>query len=239
MRVAIITVGDELLAGDIENTNASWLARRLTERGVNVTEITVIPDVVDRIAETIADHSERYDSVVVTGGLGSTPDDVTVEGVAKGLNLDIERDHRTYQQISTAVKEIRNDAPEFEFDLERAALRPRGSEVLENDVGIAPGFVCENVFVIPGMPSEMRSTFEQIVSKFEGDVFTKTLRSTETESHLNEILDGVRTEFDVTVGCYPEEGRENKRIKVRSTNSSVVEAAARWLMEHPEISESS
>lgn len=237
MRVAIVTVGDELLAGDIENTNATWLAGKLTERGVNVTEITVVPDAVDRIAETVGDHSDRYDAVVVTGGLGSTPDDVTVDGVATALQVETEQDDRAYRQIAAVVEEIREDHPEFDFDLERAAVRPAGSEPIENDAGIAPGFVCENVFVIPGMPTEMKRTFERIAPEFEGDVFSKTLHSTEAESHLNDVLEGVRTEFDVTVGCYPDEQNERKRIKVRATDPSEVEAAVGWLAEQPELSD--
>ncbi|MFB6296368.1 MAG: competence/damage-inducible protein A [Halobacteriales archaeon] len=236
MQVAIVTVGDELLAGEIDNTNATWIAARLTERGVDVTEITVVPDDTDRIAERVGSHADRYDAVVVTGGLGSTPDDVTVEGVAAALDVATERDDRTYRQVETAVEAIREDHPDFDFDLERAAIRPVGSEPVENEPGIAPGFVCENVFVLPGIPSEMQSTFERIVTEFEGNLFSKTLHSTEAESHLNEVLAAVHDEFDVGVGCYPDDDGEHKRIKVSATDPAEVEAAERWLIERPEIS---
>lgn len=238
MRVTIVTVGDELLAGDVENSNATWLADQLTDRGVDVTEITVVPDAVERIADTVAEASERWDAVVVTGGLGSTPDDVTVEGVAAGLGVETERDERTYQQVATAVDEIREEHPEFEFDLERAALRPAGSEPIRNDQGIAPGFVCENVFVIPGIPSEMKTTFEQVLSEFDGEQFSKTLYSTEAESHLNDVLRRVRSDFDVEVGCYPDEDKRRKRVKVTASDPSDVEAATNWLSGRSEISNS-
>jgi molybdenum cofactor synthesis domain-containing protein len=237
MRVAIVTVGDELLAGDVENTNATWLAERLTDRGVDVTEITVVPDAVDRIADAVAERSERWEAVVVTGGLGSTPDDVTVEGVTAGLGVETEHDDSTYRQVEAAVEEIREEHPEFEFDLERAALRPVDSEPIENEPGIVPGFVCENVFVIPGIPSEMKSTFERVLSEFDGDQFSQTLHSTEAESHLNDVLGRVRSEFDVTVGCYPDRDLQRKRVKVTSDQPSEVEAAANWLAGRPEISD--
>jgi nicotinamide-nucleotide amidase len=229
MRVSIVTIGDELLAGDVENSNASWLAAQLSERGVDVAEITVIPDDVARIARTVADDGHEYDAVVVTGGLGSTPDDVTVEGIAAGLDRAIELDQQTHQLVEQAVAVIREEYPKFDFDLDRAARRPAGSDPIPNDEGIAPGFVCDNVYVIPGVPAEMKATFEQVAEEFEGEVFSKTLFSTEAESHLNEVLSDVRDEFDVTVGCYPDDDGHLKRLKLTASDPDAVAAAYDWL----------
>src|SRR5256714_7849351 len=74
---AILTIGNELLSGDIENTNGSWLARRLETAGIEVRLIAVVPDEIDEIATTLREQADRTDLVVVTGGLGGTPDDVT------------------------------------------------------------------------------------------------------------------------------------------------------------------
>jgi len=234
MRVSLITVGDELLAGDVENTNATWLARRLTERGTEVREIVVLPDEVDRVATEVRWHGERFNRVLVTGGLGSTPDDVTVEGIADGLGREVGRHERTNQLVTAAVEEIHEEYPDFEFDVERASLRPEGSEVIENEVGIAPGFVVENVYVLPGIPREMHPMFERVADEFEGAMHVRSLYSTQPESHLNEMLTRVAEKFDVSVGCYPGENNERKRITVRSTDRGDVDDAHEWLAARPE-----
>jgi len=82
MEVALITVGDELPAGDTENTNATWLARRLTERGVAVERILVLPDDRGAIARQVREYSDAFDAVLVTGGIGGAPDDVSMEAVS-------------------------------------------------------------------------------------------------------------------------------------------------------------
>ena len=235
MRVSIVTVGDELLAGDIENTNATWLAAQLTDRGVTVAEIVVIPDEIDRIAATVADHREPFDRVVVTGGLGGTPDDVTVEGVAAALDREVVRHDRTHELLEGTVTAIREEYPDFEFDLDRAARRPVGCEAIENAEGIAPGFVCDAVVVIPGVPAEMKATFERIAAEFAGERHAKTLFSAETESDLIAVLDEVRERFDVAVGCYPEGDMRIKRITVRATDQGSVVEAYGWLAERPSI----
>lgn len=235
MRVSILTVGDELLAGDIENTNATWLADRLTSEGSIVREIVVLPDERDRIRTTVADHSDRFDAVLVTGGLGSTPDDVTVDGVADGLHRDVVLDDRTHQLVKGTVGEIQEEYPEFDFDVERGSERPEGSTPIPNDEGIAPGFIVENVFVLPGIPSEMKPIFERVSDDLQGSLYSRSVLSTEPESHLNEILRTVDEEFDVFVGCYPSTDKEMKRIKVRGNDEDSVHNARSWLLEQSEV----
>jgi len=89
MQVAVVTVGDELLAGDTENTNASWLGTRLTERGADVRRVVVVPDDEDAIAAEVSTLADRYDAVVVTGGVGPTHDDVTMDGVAAAFDREM------------------------------------------------------------------------------------------------------------------------------------------------------
>jgi len=89
MRVAIVSVGDELLAGDTVNTNAAWLGQRLDERGVTVARVTVVPDDVGAIAQVVNEYRAAYDAVLVTGGVGPTHDDVTMDGVAAAFGRDL------------------------------------------------------------------------------------------------------------------------------------------------------
>ena len=85
MRVAVITVGDELLAGDTMNTNAAWLGRRLAERGARVERMVTVPDRVGDIATEVNEARAAHDAVIVTGGVGPTHDDLTMDGVAAAL----------------------------------------------------------------------------------------------------------------------------------------------------------
>jgi molybdenum cofactor synthesis domain-containing protein len=91
MHVALISVGDEILAGDTVNTNATWLGQRLAERGVDVERVTVVPDRVSEIASVVNEYRAAYDAVIVTGGLGPTHDDLTMEGVATALGREVEQ----------------------------------------------------------------------------------------------------------------------------------------------------
>ncbi|MFC6737577.1 molybdopterin-binding protein, partial [Halolamina salina] len=90
MDAAIVTVGDELLTGDTENTNATWLCARLDDRGVDVERVTTVPDRVSDIARVVNEYHAEYGAVIVTGGLGPTHDDVTMEAVAAAFGRDVE-----------------------------------------------------------------------------------------------------------------------------------------------------
>src|SRR6056297_3653733 len=90
MDVAVVTVGDELLSGETENTNATWLCRRLTARGTSVRRVVTVPDVEADIARVVNELRAEYDAVVVTGGLGPTHDDRTMAGVAAAFGRDLE-----------------------------------------------------------------------------------------------------------------------------------------------------
>lgn len=235
MEVSILTIGDELLSGRVENTNGSWLARRLTDQGATVRAMVTLPDEVDALRTAVAEHSDRFDAVVVTGGLGSTPDDVTVDAVAAALDRELIRHDRTYRLVDSQVEAIREDHPGFEFDTERAARRPEGSSAVRNDEGIAPGFVVENVFVLPGVPSEMKPTFDRVADDLQGGMHTASVFSTVPESHLNSLLRLAGDTFDVSIGCYPDDDIEVKRIEIRSESEETVRAAREWFLDQPEI----
>ena len=224
MRVAVVTVGDELLAGDITNTNAAWLGRELTECGVDVERMLTIPDDVDVIASTVADLSGAFDAVLVTGGLGPTHDDCTMEGVADAFGVSLTdnseavtwlREHKDYQ---------------YEKLTEGTAHLPEGARHLPNEVGVAPGAVVENVYVFPGVPEEMHAMFERVADEFSGtEQHVEFVYTSEPESALIDRFEEVRDRFEVTVGSYPGDG---VRIKLRGPDQSVVTAAADWLREN-------
>ncbi|RAW46302.1 competence/damage-inducible protein A [Halorubrum sp. 48-1-W] len=230
---AIVSIGDELLAGDVENTNASWLGTRLTEFGIDVREIRVVPDEAPTIETTVSDLSQTHTLVLTTGGLGSTPDDITIEAVADALGLPLEPNSEAREHVEAAVTEIREDHPDFRHDIETAARYPASAEIIPNHVGIAPGCICGNVYVLPGIPAEMKAVFEHVANGLEGSITSQTLYTETPESHLNTVLSEVSERFDARIGCYPT--GELKRIRIVGEEETAVEDATAWLVRHPNI----
>lgn len=230
---ALLTIGDELLAGEVENTNASWLAARLTERGVAVREVRVVPDEHAAIEAAVSELGAAHTHLVTTGGLGSTPDDVTLDAVAAALGRSLEPNDEARRHVEAAVAEIREEYPAFEHDVAAAAQYPEGARILPNEEGICPGCVCGNVYVLPGIPAEMEATFGGIADEFDGDVAARTLYTEIPESHLNVVLDAVGERFAVRVGCYPAE--DHRRIRLVSDDAGALDDAAAWLARHPGI----
>ncbi|WP_224268297.1 competence/damage-inducible protein A [Haloprofundus salinisoli] len=243
MDVAILTVGDELLAGDTENTNATWLARQLTGRGATVTRILTVPDVESVIAKTVREWSDAYDGVVVTGGLGGTHDDLTMDGVAAAFGVSLVVDEDAREDVIETVAAFREANPELaekydlQIDADAQASIPDGARPLLNPTGLSPGCVMQNVYVFPGIPDEMHAMFELVADEFGGDVTSETLRTPAPEGAVTSQLAQVRDQFDVAVGSYPTRGGEYNRIKVTGQDPGAVDAAVTWLREHVEITE--
>jgi molybdenum cofactor synthesis domain-containing protein len=239
--VAILTVGDELLAGDTENTNATWLADRLTGRGATVARILVVPDEPAVLERRLRDWADRFDRVVVTGGLGGTHDDVTVDAVAAAFDRDlvvlpdVERD--VAETVAT-YREERPDLteryPDLAVETEAWAALPEGCRPLLNPVGLCPGCVVENVVVLPGPPDEMRAVFDRVADEFDGSTVSETFETPAPEGAVAGPVDEARARFDVTVGSYPRRGADHNRLKVIGDDPEEVAAARDWLRDRVE-----
>jgi molybdenum cofactor synthesis domain-containing protein len=222
MQVALVTVGDELLAGDTVNTNAAWLGRRLRERGVDVERSTTVPDRRADIARVVNEYRAAYDAVIVTGGLGPTHDDLTMEGVAAALGRGVERNEAALEWLSEHGGYSHEDLAEGTAEL------PVGARPLHNEVGVAPGCVVEGVYVLPGVPDEMEAMFESVAEEFDGEVkHVAFVEAAEPESGLVGRFEELRERFDVKVGSYP---GEFVRVKLEGEKREV-ERAAEWLRE--------
>jgi molybdenum cofactor synthesis domain-containing protein len=229
MHVAIVTVGDELLAGDTVNTNAAWLAAELTERGVSVERVTTLPDRVADIARVVNEYHAEYDAVLVTGGLGPTHDDLTMEGVAAAFGREVEESEAALAWLTEQGGYAAGDLAEGTTQL------PAGARMLPNDEGVAPGAVVESVYVLPGVPAEMKAMFARVAEEFVGEqTYSETVATPEPESTLLDRIAGVQDEFDVTVGSYP---GEHVRLKVTATDPETARSAAEWLAERVDVLE--
>ena len=239
MEVALITVGDELLSGDTVNTNANWLAAALSERGVAVERILSIPDDRAEIAARVREYAADFDAVIVTGGIGSTPDDVTMEAVADAFDREMAPTELTRESVERRLAAIRERVPDREFDVDVAAEAavPEGSRPLVTEAGLAPGCVVENAYVMPGIPDELKATFETVADEFGGDRRSRFLYTVEPESNIIDALAEATDRFDVAVGCYPDREADHNRLKVTATDDDALDDAAAWLLEHVDASE--
>jgi nicotinamide-nucleotide amidase len=226
-RAAIVTVGNELLSGDVENTNGSWLARRLADLGVEVTLIAVVADEIDRVAAFVREQAAAVDVVVVTGGLGGTPDDVTRESIAAAFGVG----QAEVGDVAARLRARFTGDPEYAA---RWALLPEGSRPLEIPNGGAPGFVIENVYVLPGLPAEMEAMFETIAEEMRGGAPIATWRRTyrTTESRIVDVLEEVTVRHPgVLVGSYPSftDGAAEVEVVIKSGDPGALAAATAWI----------
>jgi len=238
MEAAIINVGDELLSGDIENTNATWLCERLTDRGVAVNRIVVVPDDLNVISGHVGEYADAFDAVIVTGGLGDTPDDVTMGAVAEAFDTGLAVDDLAMADLRETIEAIREDYPDFSVNEEREASIPDGARPLINGDGLSPGCVMENVYVFPGIPREMKPMFEDVADEFAGAVRSRSFRTETAEADLVPVLEAFREEFEsVTIGCYPNRGEGHNQLKITGEEEGRLDAAEAWVRENVEISE--
>jgi len=168
--IEIICVGNELLIGKTLNTNAQWLAKRITSLGLSVRRITTVGDEVEEISSAIRETIQRKSSfVITTGGLGPTFDDKTLEGIAKALQRQLEIHDQAFKMLEEKyrkfVEEGRMEKLELTPPRVKMARLPEGAEPLFNPVGTAPGVIMKNnettIVALPGVPHEMKAIFEE------------------------------------------------------------------------------
>lgn len=226
MRVAVVTVGDELLVGETVNMNAVWLGKQLRDSGVTVERMTVVPDRTADIARVVNEYHADYDAVIVTGGLGPTHDDVTIDGVAAAFGREVVENEAAISWLTEHGGYSRNDLAEGTAEL------PAGCRMLPNHEGVAPGCVVENCYVLPGVPAEMKRMFAEVAELFSGEQrHIVTVDAGEPESALVERIASVRELFPVKVGSYP---GEHVTIRFEGTDRESVTEAAQWLRERVE-----
>jgi molybdenum cofactor synthesis domain-containing protein len=225
---AIVTIGNELVSGDIENTNASWLARRLEQLGVVVRLLTAVPDEIDAIAAVVRRESPRVDVLVVTGGLGGTPDDVTREAIAEAFGVEQEE----HGEVAERLRARFTRAPEYAA---RWAALPAGARPVEIPRGGAPGFVIENVYVLPGLPGEMQPMFESIENELrrEQPPIASWRRTFPTrESEITPLLAEAAERYpEARIGSYPTFTADGPLVEVvvKSADPDVLREAQAWL----------
>jgi len=224
---SIVTIGNELVSGDVPNTNASWIAKRLAPLGVSVRLLAAIPDELDAIAELIRGEVARVDVVLVTGGLGGTPDDITREALAHTFGVP-------QVEVPELAEDLRSRfsvAPDY---VTPWAALPEGARPLRNPLGGAPGFAIENVYVLPGLPAEMEAMFLTIEEELRYGspiaAWRHTYRTRESAIAPALVECGERWP-GVLVGSYPTFGDDGPSVEVvlKSSDPDELATASAWL----------
>jgi nicotinamide-nucleotide amidase len=195
MQIEIVTIGNEVLSGRTVDTNFAWLARALERASVQVTWHTTVGDTAEKIGEALKRALERADGVVMTGGLGPTPDDITRKVIATVLARPLQLDEAVLEHVRERAKRSGRRLP---ASIESMALLPRGAEAWLNPVGSAPGILVlqgeKPVILLPGVPHEMEAlATERVVpylrQRTGRTVETFTLRTFGAfESQLHELI---------------------------------------------------
>jgi nicotinamide-nucleotide amidase len=224
---AILTIGNEIVSGDVPNTNASWLAQRLERLGFAVRLMLAVPDEIELVAELVRRHAPATDLLVVTGGLGGTPDDLTREALAAAFGVGQE-------EVPELAAELRARFTRNPDYAARWAELPVGSAPLVNPLGGAPGFALANVYVLPGLPAEMEAMFETLVEELRSDGPIGSWRRTypTTESRIVAVLEAMGERYPaVLVGSYPSfhESGSEVEVVVKSSDPEALAAAAAWI----------
>lgn len=214
----IVLIGNEILSGKIADANAAYLCRELRGLGMDVRRISVIPDEVDGIAAEVRDFSARYDVVFTSGGVGPTHDDVTIEGVARGLGVSVVR-HPAL--VALLDRYYRGQLTEARLKM---AEVPDGAELIASERLNFPAVLARNVYVLPGVPEIFRQKFDALRERFREspyllcNVFVSIGEGTLAD-HLNSLLAGYP---DLLLGSYPEFANADYKVKVTLESKDAV-----------------
>lgn len=234
MNAEILAVGTELLMGQIANTNAQYISKRLQDIGVNVFYHSVVGDNPDRLRSCLQIATDRSDVIIMTGGLGPTQDDLTKETVSAIVGRTLVLHEQSLHRITDIFKRAGWTMTESNG---KQAYFPEGSIVMNNDHGTAPGCIIEtgdNVLImLPGPPSEMKPMFEQSVmpyleAKSEYRIVSRYLNIFGIgESYLEKLLwDLIDRQTNPTIATYAKEGEVTVRLTAKLPKDSTEDLIA-------------
>jgi molybdenum cofactor synthesis domain-containing protein len=206
----IVLIGNEILSGKIADANAVYLCRELRVLGVDVRRIVAIPDDAELIAKEVGEESRAYDLVFTSGGVGPTHDDVTIEGIARGMGVPVIR----HPQLTNLLGQF------YRGDLNDARLKmaevPEGAQLLAGDSLTFPVIVFKNVYIFPGVPEIFRQKFDAIKERFrEQPFFLRSVFVSLGEGTLASFMNDLLEAYPLLLlGSYPEFSNPDYRVKV-------------------------
>ena len=236
MRVELVSVGTELLLGDIVNTNTAYLSKELAALGIGVFRQTTVGDNRERLLKTLESAFLENDTVIITGGLGPTDDDITKECAAEYFGREFY--FHEYSWVKILERLTRSGRNIITENNKKQAMIPEGAIVLENYCGTAPGIIIEEnnkrIVLLPGPPREMRDMFEKSVKpyleKFSSKQFiSKYVRfygigESLLETKIKDIMDN---QTNPTLALYAKTGEVLLRITASGDNKEECEDLTR------------
>ncbi len=229
----IITIGTEILLGEIVDTNARYLARALRDAGIDLYRKTTVGDNVQRIAQAIREALENNEIVITTGGLGPTVDDPTREAVAQSIGVRTEYQPELWEQIQARFRRFNRIPTE---NNKRQAFIPSGALVIENPVGTAPAFICEHgkkaIIALPGVPREMEHLFMKSVLPYlrqrydiHGMIKARIIHTAGAgESQIDALIGDLEELKNPTVGLAAHSGQVDIRITAKAESEAEVDS---------------
>jgi molybdenum cofactor synthesis domain-containing protein len=224
---AILVIGDEILSGRTKDQNIGYIAEYLTNIGIELREVRVVPDVEEEIVAAVQALSGRYTYLFTTGGIGPTHDDITADCVAKAMGVSIDVDERAVELLLTRMK--REDLNEMRL---RMCRIPKGADLILNPISAAPGFKIGNVMVMAGVPRIMQAMLDNVAQTLETGVKIKSvsLDAPLPEGVYAAGLKAIAEQYpDVSIGSYPSfgtAGGRNNQIVLRAKDEALLANAS-------------
>lgn len=228
----IITIGTEILLGEIIDTNARYLARTLRESGIDLYRKTTVGDNAQRIAQVIRQAMDRSEIILTTGGLGPTVDDPTREAVALAVGVTTEFRPDLWEQIQARFHRFNRQPTE---NNKRQAYIPTGARAVENPVGTAPAFIFEEgqrvIVALPGVPREMEYLTQNVVIPYLrkryniiGLIKTRIIHTAGAgESQIDDLIGDLEQLSNPTVGLSAHSGQVDVRITAKADTEELAD----------------
>ncbi|AMJ63570.1 molybdenum cofactor biosynthesis protein [Bosea sp. PAMC 26642] len=216
---AILVIGDEILSGRTKDKNIGYIAEYLTNIGIELREVRVVPDLTDEIVAALNSLRGRYTYVFTTGGIGPTHDDITADSVAAAFGVTIDHDPRAVAMLAERFPPDQLNEARM-----RMARIPAGADLIANSVSKAPGFNIGNVYVMAGVPSIMQAMLDVVAPTLKTGVkvLSDTVRAGLREGDIGTALAAVaKAHPDTSIGSYPfwSETGPDTNIVVRSRDA--------------------
>lgn len=198
---AILVIGDEILSGRTKDKNIGYIAEYLTNIGIELRQVRVVPDSLDEIVSAVNALRSRYTYVFTTGGIGPTHDDITADSVAAAFGVPIDVDPRAVAMLSERFPPDQLNEARM-----RMARIPEGGELIANSVSKAPGFIIGNVIVMAGVPAIMQAMLDVVgpTLKTGTRILSDTVRAGLREGDIGTALGEIaQAHPHVAIGSYP------------------------------------
>ena len=216
VNAAIVVIGDEILSGRTQDVNVSFLSKWLNDLGVKVTEVRIIEDDEESIVSCIRELNKKFKYIFTTGGIGPTHDDITSKSIAKAFGLNYDFHKEAYDILEKYYK-----PGEFNEGRQKMAKIPENATLIYNPSSGAPGFIVENVFSLPGVPSILKSMVDGLKNKIIGGkkILSKTISVQTVESNIAQSLED-----------FFRFGKVGVSIVIRSTEQSNIDACCKQII---------